>query len=214
MCADCGARFSERGREAAGCGRDTQGSSRCSRSCRRPSCPLNHSPQEHLYPQMWTKNGSPVDNRQLARATGEADTELQPCKLPTLWITPVENFPERRRAEARRPGVRAEARPDSAGEARVCPGLPEGMRGRGMRTGQGARCAWRACVGRQRVRRGRVPGQRGPRRNRLRDGARVGREADRAEWFGWGRAPTGHRPSGGGSSRPGVSRDALDAGHS
>jgi hypothetical protein len=56
------------------------------------SCPLNHRQKPQGYPQMWKQFQPQLHNRQLAGPTVESGRELQPCKLPTLWITPVENF--------------------------------------------------------------------------------------------------------------------------
>ena len=56
-------------------------------------CPLNHRVAHRSFPQLWRSPRAPARNRQLWPSDQERRRELQACKLPTVWITPVDNFP-------------------------------------------------------------------------------------------------------------------------
>ena len=59
------------------------------------SCPLNHRTAHRSYPQLW-RSGSVQDrNRPVWPSDPGRRAELQACKLPTVWITPVDNYPAR-----------------------------------------------------------------------------------------------------------------------
>ena len=77
----------------------------CSHHSRRPGnavsaqfergCPLNHRATHRSYPQLWRSQRPSAQNRQLWPSNPAWGYELQRCKLPTVWITPVDNFPAR-----------------------------------------------------------------------------------------------------------------------
>ena len=56
-------------------------------------CPLNHRTAHRSYPQLWRVAGPSGQNRQLWPSDPAPSHELQRCKLPTVWITPVDNVP-------------------------------------------------------------------------------------------------------------------------
>lgn len=56
------------------------------------SCPLNHRAAHGSYPQMWRSRSANRQNRPLWPSNPGLLLELQACKLPTVWITAVENL--------------------------------------------------------------------------------------------------------------------------
>jgi hypothetical protein len=58
-------------------------------------CPLNHRATHRSYPQLWRSQKPSVENRLLWLSDPPSRSELQRCKLPTVWITPVDNFAAR-----------------------------------------------------------------------------------------------------------------------
>ena len=59
--------------------------------CPAQSCPLNHRPDHRGYPQLWTSERAPFRNRPVWPSDPGVGHELHACKLPTVWITPVDN---------------------------------------------------------------------------------------------------------------------------
>ena len=57
------------------------------------SCPLNHRAAHRSYPQLWRSKSSPPRNRPVWPSDRGQHRELQACKLPTVWITVVDNYP-------------------------------------------------------------------------------------------------------------------------
>ena len=55
------------------------------------SCPLNHRADHRGYPQLWRSECAPLRNRPVWPSDPGLSHELQACKLPTVWITPVDN---------------------------------------------------------------------------------------------------------------------------
>lgn len=80
------------------------------------SCPLNHRAAHRSYPQLWRSDSDPFRNRPVWPSDPAGRHELHACKLPTVWITPVDNS---RRGHAQRifwaPGDAGRARTGRAG---------------------------------------------------------------------------------------------------
>lgn len=54
-------------------------------------CPHNHRSLWRSYPHVWMQCGLKTPKPLQRRDSSALPTELQRCKLPTVWITPVEN---------------------------------------------------------------------------------------------------------------------------
>lgn len=117
-------------------------------------CPLNHRRSPESYTQVWRVAGELRGICQLWRSDPASWAELQACKLPTMWITPVDKFDGRRRAWHRVQGFRKSAavsdqRIPDPGRVRPEPlrksGTVAGSRQPGAQARQGAR--WRRRAG-------------------------------------------------------------------
>jgi hypothetical protein len=116
------------------------------RSLHRRCCPLNHRAVYRSYPQLWRAGHALEQNRPVWPSDPPCRHELQPCKLPTVWITPVDN--------ARREG--GIALPVSRGRPREAAAAAKKARP----SGRAVATLWKTTHGRKSRRGGRRAGRR------------------------------------------------------
>jgi hypothetical protein len=115
------------------------------------SCPLNHRAAHRSYPQLW-RSGSVQDrNRPVWPSDPGRRAELQACKLPTVWITPVDNYPARDVRRVPTPGNARKCKTHAGHGAlwKTATSCGNALRRQGPDRPDVAECLWGTAAGRR-----------------------------------------------------------------